>query len=79
MGMDKIAGRAFSYSRMHRTGGSDLKQVEKVTRRSSVCEVASSKKAELKAKIARHAEKRQPGITSIWTGPDEEGRSRVAG
>lgn len=32
-------------------GGLDLKQVEKVARRSLVCEAASSKKAELAAKI----------------------------
>ncbi|KAI3890126.1 hypothetical protein MKX03_020027, partial [Papaver bracteatum] len=45
-------------------GGLDLKQVDKVACRSLVCEAASSKKDELSAKIARHAEKR-PGIQMI--------------
>ncbi|RZC93841.1 hypothetical protein C5167_029484 [Papaver somniferum] len=70
----------FKYLQLKYYGPTPLtQQVEKVTRRSLVCEAAFSKKAELKAKIARHAEKRQPGITSIWRGLDEEGRSRVAG
>ncbi|KAI3855714.1 hypothetical protein MKW92_021280 [Papaver armeniacum] len=43
----------------------DLKQVEKVTRRSLVCEAASSKKAELAAKIAHHA-----GIKALVLKPE---------